>query len=187
MSIVQKQSATDSAGDNTDQTERDDQCIDATPAFVTKPVLQADERAFLELLRTTMGDQFCVWPKPHLSDFLSLIDASKNLAVAMRLDRKRIPFLICDIDSLQPIGAVRVNLQSSPNDCETHATMDKVLGKAGLPVIHFLTPDDVEPNELQTQLADGLNLDLDRLPLLETPVRDATPRTQTPQRSLLPN
>ena len=103
------------------------------------------------LLCQAVGQWAIVCPKPRVLETLRVLDAHQHLDEAIRIERKHVDFLVCDLATGHPLCAVQI-------DCWDHEAeafrpreglLQQAFELAGLPVVY------VPSNQLPT--ADRLN------------------------------
>ena len=108
------------------------------------------------MLRAAVGDRALVFTKVNLADlfFVATGDHRQNRALANRVDRKHVDFLVCDLKSVRPIFALEL-------DDASHARADRktrdelvaaVFAAAGLPLLRVPVKTGYAPQEIQSLL-----------------------------------
>jgi hypothetical protein len=112
------------------------------------------EISFYQVLRAAVGDQVLICPKVNLGDlfFVATGDHRKNRALANRVDRKHVDFLLCDPRTVKPI--VGIELDDKSHDRPERKTRDElvagVFAAAGLPLVRIPVKSGYAPNDVVT-------------------------------------
>ena len=118
--------------------------------------LSPAETSFFQVLRTAVGDQAIVFTKINLADlfFVATGDHRQNRALANRIDRKHVDFLVCDLRSVRPLVALELDDQSHNRaDRQTRdALVEDVFAAAGLPLLRVPVKTGYTLPEIQTLL-----------------------------------
>ena len=99
--------------------------------------LSAAELSFYRVLITVTAGRATVCPKVNLSDVFFVVDPKINQAHRNRIDRKHVDFLLCDLATLKPIGAIELDDASHqrPDRQRRDQLVDDVFAAAGLPLV----------------------------------------------------
>jgi hypothetical protein len=128
----------------------------ALPFKLRDDFLSPAEVSFYQVLRVAVGDRALVFTKINLADlfFVSTGDHRQNRALANRVDRKHVDFLVCDLKSVRPIVALELDDQSHNRaDRKTRDEMvEGVFAAAGLPLLRVPVKTGYAPQELQALL-----------------------------------
>ena len=128
----------------------------ALPFKLRDDFLSPAEVSFCQVLRTIVGDRALVITKVNLADlfFVATGDHRQNRALANRIDRKHVDFLVCDSKSIRPIVALELDDQShSRTDRKTRDELvEAVFAAAGLPLLRVPVKTGYAPQEIQTLL-----------------------------------
>jgi len=83
--------------------------VESSTCFQVRPeLLTPQEREAYHVLVAAGQGRVVVFPKVHLVDFLSLRDGPRQINDAIRMDRKRVDFLLCDCVTMQPKAVVEL-------------------------------------------------------------------------------
>lgn len=124
-------------------------------------ILNARELAAFRLISETLGNRYVVFPKVRLADLLSLpADASRRQEYIERVKDRRVDFVICDYESLEPLLVVA---STSTNDNKKKIVADRftlrALEAAGLAYITLDLSNLPDSSDLQLNLRQaGLNI-----------------------------
>lgn len=103
--------------------------------------LSAAENSFYQVLRTAVGEQALICPKVNLGDlfYVSTGDHRKNRALANRVDRKHVDFLLCDPKTVLPVLGIELDDKSHerPDRKTRDELVDSVFAAAGLPLVRI--------------------------------------------------
>jgi hypothetical protein len=81
--------------------------VEKEPTFGHRPsILSAEETAAYRALVAAGENRLAVFPKMHLVDFLYVHDGVQRIEDAVRMDRKRVDFLLCDAETMRPLAVV---------------------------------------------------------------------------------
>lgn len=122
--------------------------------------LSKAEHSFYQVLRTVVGDQVLICPKVNLGDlfFVATGDHRKNRALANRIDRKHVDFLLCDPKTVRPL--VGIELDDKSHEREDRKTRDElveaVFAAAGLPLVRVQVKSGYAPSDVATLLKSHL-------------------------------
>ena len=111
----------------------------------------AAERSFYEVLRSVTQDRLHVFPKVRLVDLVYLPGGTENrLAHMNRVMSKHVDFVLCDLQTVTPVLVIELDDSSHVRaDRQARdATVDNVLGAAGLPILHVAAKEFYAPKEL---------------------------------------
>ena len=99
------------------------------------------ELSFYQVLRGVVAQRALVFTKVNLGDlfFVATGDQRKNRALANRIDRKHVDFLLCDPKTVRPIVAIELDDKSHerPDRMERDKLVQGVFSAAGLPLIRI--------------------------------------------------
>jgi predicted RNA-binding Zn-ribbon protein involved in translation (DUF1610 family) len=128
----------------------------ALPFKLRDDFLSPAEVSFYQILRTAVGERALVFTKVNLADlfFVATGDHRQNRALANRVDRKHVDFLVCDLKTVHPIVALELDDQSHQRaDRKTRdEIVDGVFAAAGLPLLRIPAKLGYAPQEIQTRL-----------------------------------
>lgn len=136
------------------------------------------EISFYQVLRTVVGEQMLICPKVNLGDlfFVATGDHRKNRALANRVDRKHVDFLLCNPKTVRPI--LGIELDDKSHDRPERKTRDElvesVFAAAGLPLIRIPVKSGYAPNDVAAFIKPYFGV-----PVAPTPV----PTTESPVKS----
>ncbi|HWQ91037.1 MAG TPA: DUF2726 domain-containing protein [Clostridia bacterium] len=114
------------------------------------------EISFCQVLGSVVGDRAVVCPKVNLGDlfFVATGDHRKNRALANRVDRKHIDFLLCEPKTMRPV--VGIELDDRSHDRTDRQARDQlveaVFNAAGLPLLRFAVRSGYAPAEIESQV-----------------------------------
>ena len=128
----------------------------ALPFKLRDDFLSPAEVSFYQVLRAAVGDRALVFTKVNLADlfFVATGDHRQNRALANRVDRKHVDFLVCDPKSVRPIVALELDDQSHKRaDRKTRDDlMAGVFAAGGLPLLRVPVKTGYAPLEIQLLL-----------------------------------
>ena len=77
--------------------------------FQVRPhVLSPIEQTAFHALVSAGEGRVVVFPKVHLVDFLAVREGVQHISEAIRMDRKRVDFLLCDAETMEPLAVVEL-------------------------------------------------------------------------------
>jgi len=129
----------------------------ALPFKLRDDFLSPAELSFYRVLRSAVGDRALVFTKVNLADlfFVAAGDHRKNRALANRVDRKHVDFLVCDLKTVRPIVALELDDQS--HERADRKTRDElvagVFAAAGLPLLRVPVKPGYALLEIQSLLS----------------------------------
>jgi predicted RNA-binding Zn-ribbon protein involved in translation (DUF1610 family) len=128
----------------------------ALPFKLRDDFLSPAEASFYQVLRAAVGDRGSVFAKVNLADlfFVSTGDHRQNRALANRVDRKHVDYLVCDLKTVRPLVALELDDQS--HNRADRKTRDElvagVFSAAGLPLLRVPVKTGYAPLEIQSLL-----------------------------------
>lgn len=103
--------------------------------------LSPAESSFYQVLNGVVGDRTTVFAKVNLADlfFVASGDHRKNRAIANRIDRKHVDFLLCHPKTMRPLAGVELDDKSHERtDRKTRDKLvEEVFANAGLPLLRL--------------------------------------------------
>ena len=119
--------------------------------------LSAAELSFYQVLRSVTGDRARILAKVNLADlfFVATGDHRQNRAIANRIDRKHVDFLLCDPQTMRPQAGIELDDRSHdrPERQSRDALVAEVFTNAGLPLIRFPVKTGYALAEIEQALA----------------------------------
>jgi predicted RNA-binding Zn-ribbon protein involved in translation (DUF1610 family) len=114
------------------------------------------EISFCQVLRSAVGDRAIICPKVNLGDlfFVATGDHRKNRALANRVDRKHVDFLLCEPKTMRPILGIELDDKSHerPDRQSRDQLVDSAFKAAGLPLARFPVKSGYAPSEIESQV-----------------------------------
>lgn len=101
--------------------------------------LQRPEAQLLDHLIQAMDGRAIVCPKVKATDVVRLPNAGEQLDEAVRIDRKRIDYLVCDQVSRRPVCAIQLDRSEKGRESVVDDYLERALVSAGLTVLHIRT------------------------------------------------
>lgn len=124
----------------------------AYPFHLRDDFLSPAELSFFQVLRTVTGEQVVACAKVSLGDlfFAQTGDPRKNRAVANRIDRKHVDFLLCESATMRPMLGIELDDRSHerPDRKARDELVEGVFKAAGLPLLRVPVRQGYSPNEL---------------------------------------
>lgn len=124
----------------------------AYPFHLRDDFLSPAELSFFHVLRSVTGQQVVACAKVSLGDlfFVQTGDPRKNRAVANRIDRKHVDFLLCDANTMRPMLGIELDDRSHdrPERKARDELVDGVFAAAGLPLLRVPVRQGYAPAEL---------------------------------------
>ncbi len=114
------------------------------------------EISFCQVLRGVVGDRAVLCPKVNLGDlfFVATGDHRKNRALANRVDRKHVDFLLCEPKTMRPV--LGIELDDKSHDRSDRQARDQlveaVFHAARLPLVRFAVKSAYAPAEMESQV-----------------------------------
>ena len=143
--------------------------------------LSPAELSFYQVLGGVVGGRATVCAKVNLADlfFVATGDHRKNRAIANRIDRKHVDFLMCDPRSMRPLAGIELDDKSHERaDRKTRDELvEEVFANAGLPLIRLPTKKGYVQADLEDVLAPYLST--------ATPVTDSAAPSATVQAPIM--
>jgi hypothetical protein len=101
------------------------------------------------LLCETFGDRAIICPKSRVLASLRVIDAPRYFDDVVRIERKKIDFLVCSSDSSRPLCAVQIDWWNEEQGRyqSRECLLEQAFDRAGLPVTHI--PSNRIPNAIE--------------------------------------
>jgi predicted RNA-binding Zn-ribbon protein involved in translation (DUF1610 family) len=119
--------------------------------------LSSAELSFCQVLRAVLCDRAVICPKVNLGDlfFVATGDHRKNRALANRVDRKHVDFLVCEPKTMRPILGIELDDKShSRSDRQLRDELvENVFDAAGLPLVRFPVKSSYALGEVEAQIA----------------------------------
>lgn len=103
--------------------------------------LSPAELSFYQVLGAVVGDRATICAKVNLADlfFVATGDHRKNRAIANKIDRKHVDFLLCDPKTMRPLAGIELDDKS--HNRADRKTRDELVGEvfanAGLPLLRL--------------------------------------------------
>jgi hypothetical protein len=114
--------------------------------------LSPAERSFYGVLGNAVGDWAVVAPKVGLGDlfYAQTGDHRQNRVYRNKIDRKHVDFLLCDVQTLQPILGVELDDKSHQREDrrDRDRFVDRVFEASGLPIAHIPARQAYQAHEL---------------------------------------
>ena len=124
----------------------------AYPFHLRDDFLSPAELSFFQVLRSVTGEQVVACAKVSLGDlfFAQTGDPRKNRAVANRIDRKHVDFLLCECSTMRPMLGIELDDRSHerPERKARDELVDGVFAAAGLPLLRVPVRQGYAPAEL---------------------------------------
>lgn len=124
----------------------------AYPFHLRDDFLSPAELSFFQVLRSVTGQQVVACAKVSLGDlfFAQTGDPRKNRAVANRIDRKHVDFLLCESATMRPMLGIELDDRSHerPERKARDELVDGVFAAAGLPLLRVPVRHAYAPSEL---------------------------------------
>ncbi len=124
----------------------------AYPFHLRDDFLSPAELSFFQVLRSVTGEQVIPCAKVSLGDlfFTQTGDPRKNRAMANRIDRKHVDFLLCEARTMRPMLGIELDDRSHerPDRKARDELVDGVFVAAGLPLLRVPVRQGYAPDEL---------------------------------------
>lgn len=137
---------------------------DDFPYAVRDDFLSRAEQSFYLVLKEAVGDRALISPKVSLGDlfFAKVSDPSRHRALANRIDRKHVDFLLCDPRTVKPMVGIELDDRSHQRaDRQTRdAFVERVFEAAGLPLVRVPVRMAYSVPELQVMVLGHLKTPL---------------------------
>ena len=121
---------------------------------VRDEVLTSCERVAYHALVAAGDGLIVVFPKVHLVDFLFVGDGVKQIKDAIRMDRKRVDFLLCDANTMQPKAVVELFSNDRKDSYKPYQDpfVSRALNSSGLASFRIEARDSYPIGELRERL-----------------------------------
>lgn len=130
------------------------------PYVLKQYLMSKAERSFFGVLeQVTDSSKYYLFPQVSLGN---LVDVEKGAGSYQthrnRVDRKSIDFVLCDRSALSPVLAVELDDVSHEwkDRQERDAFVDRVLAKAGLPLLHVRAQAAYDPKQLAASIGEAI-------------------------------
>lgn len=105
--------------------------------------LDDDAKVQFTALLAAVGQKYAIWPHARLCDFIAQENAIENLSSAMLMAQIRVPFVLCDLQTIAPRAVVRFEqavtaksfTPSAWRKQRADANQDEFFRQIGLPVV----------------------------------------------------
>ena len=132
------------------------------PYHLRDDFLSPAERSFYLVLRQAVGDWALICPKVSLGDlfYAKTGDRGENQAMANRISRKHVDFLLCDLATVQPLLGLELDDRSHqrPERQERDRLVERTFAVAGLPLARLPVQHAYNTAELAQILRRQANL-----------------------------
>jgi very-short-patch-repair endonuclease len=124
------------------------------------------ERSFLGVLDQAVAGQYRVFGKVRLGDLIQPAKGytkGQRTGARNRINQKHVDFVLCQPDTLAPVGAVELDDSSHQRKdrSERDDFVDRALESAGIPVLRFAARKGYAVAEVQAQLEATLSSEED--------------------------
>jgi hypothetical protein len=130
------------------------------PYVLKQYLMSKAERSFFGVLeQVTDSSKYHIFPQVSLGN---LVDVEKGTRPYQthrnRVDRKSVDFVLCDRSALSPVLAVELDDASHERKDrqERDAFVDRVLAKAGLPLLHVRAQAAYDPKQLAASIGEAI-------------------------------
>lgn len=144
-----------------------------------KDLFSPAERSFLGVLEQAIEGRYRVHGKVRLGDLIQPVrgySRSQRTVAWNRINRKHVDFVLCQPDTLAPVGAVELDDASHQRKdrSDRDAFVDQALYSAGIPMVRFAARKGYSVAELKAQLEAVLSPKEENFALGETPSDSST-------------
>lgn len=120
------------------------------------------ERSFLGVLKDAVGTEFRIMGKVRIGDIVKVkagVDAKTRTSAFNRIQSKHIDFVACNPQDLSVQFVIELDdsSHSRQDRQDRDAFVDKVMGAAGIPIIHFPVKRTYSIQEVRDTLVSKLN------------------------------
>ncbi|MFQ5420688.1 MAG: DUF2726 domain-containing protein [Anaerolineae bacterium] len=126
------------------------------PYRLRNDFLSPAELNFYRVLHTAVSDWAIIFTKVNLGDlfYAQTGDRGQNQTYRNKINRKHVDFLLCDLQTVQPVIGVELDDKSHrrPDRQKRDAFVDRVFAAAGLPLVHVLVQRSYHTGELAALL-----------------------------------
>jgi hypothetical protein len=130
------------------------------PYILRQYLMSKAERSFLGVLeQVSDSSKYYIFPQLSLA---KLVDVEKGAGSYQtyynKVDRKSVDFVLFDKGALSPVLVVELDDSSHnrENRQERDAFIDRVLAKAGLPILHVRAQAAYDPRQLTTSISEAI-------------------------------
>ena len=118
------------------------------------------ERSFFGVLeQVTDSSKYHIFPQVSLGNLVDIEKGTRPYQTHHnRVDRKSVDFVLCDKSALSPVLAVELDDASHDREDrqERDAFVDRVLAKAGLPLLHVRAQAAYDPKQLSASIGEAV-------------------------------
>jgi hypothetical protein len=147
-----------------------------------KGLLSPAEYQFYQQAREILRGKYLICPKIALAELLEITSSDKNIQqIAFnKISRKRVDFVVCDADSMQPVYAIELDDSSHerPDRQERDDFVNHAFAAAGLPLVHVAYRREYNHQELAADLLAPLQTIHSYANLPTTPEENNPPVTE---------
>tara|TARA_R110002049_G_scaffold2750_8_gene22324 strand:+ start:292041 stop:292601 length:561 start_codon:yes stop_codon:yes gene_type:complete len=121
---------------------------------IREHILNPQEQAVYRALVEAGDGLILVFPKTHLVDFLCVRDGTGQISDAVRMDRKRVDFLLCDAATMKPRAVVELFSNDRKEGFKPYQDpfVSRALNSSGLASFRIETRDSYPIKEIRERL-----------------------------------
>jgi hypothetical protein len=130
------------------------------PYVLKRYLMSKAERSFLGVLeQVTDSSRYYIFPQVSLNNVVTVEKGTRSFqAFHNKVDRKSVDFVLFDRSGLSPVLAIELDDSSHEREDrqERDAFVDRVLAKAGLPLLHVKAKATYDPKELTVSISEAI-------------------------------
>src|SRR5664280_782820 len=130
------------------------------PYVLKRYLMSRAERSFFGVLEQVIdSSKYYIFPQVSLSNLVTVKNGTGSyLAFHNKVDRKSVDFVLFDRNAISPVLAIELDDSSHDREDrqERDAFVDRVLAKAGLPLLHVRTQAAYDPKQLAVSISEAI-------------------------------
>jgi len=130
------------------------------PYVLKRYLMSKAERSFFGVLeQVTDSSKYYIFPQVSLNNLVTVEKgAGSYQAFHNKVDRKSVDFVLFDKSALSPVLAIELDDSSHDREDrqERDAFVDRVLAKAGLPLLHVRAQAAYDPKQLAASIGEAV-------------------------------
>jgi len=130
------------------------------PYVLKRYVMSKAERSFFGVLeQVTDSSKYYIFPQVSLNNLVTVEKGTRSYQTYHnKVDRKSVDFVLFDRNAVSPVLAIELDDSSHDREDrqERDAFVDRVLAKAGLPLLHVRAQAAYDPKQLATSVSEAI-------------------------------
>ena len=129
------------------------------PYHLERAFLSPVEIAFYQTLQNIIGNNFVIFSKPSLKEFIGVLDSSDKSSF-YRISQKHVDFLICDAKTFRPSFVVELDDSShrQAHRIERDKFVDQLFTAINLPLIHIPVQQSYDNDQIKGIIKNALQV-----------------------------